>query len=218
MFTLRKKVALILIILFAVILAISSIVRYFFMDPVSTNLVLIELGFEMFTFQYELWNYAMYTHIFSAAIALLVGPIQFIKKFRTKNLALHRNLGKLYVISIAISASVGMYLSFYAFGGLTAMLGFFFLDIAWIITTYLAYYYIRKRNVHLHEQWMYRSYAVTFAAVTFRIWSAIIGYSTDNFILGYALATWLCWIGNLIVIEGYIRKKGQKQLTIEKAI
>lgn len=54
---------------------------------------------------------------------------------------------------------------------------------------------------------MYRSYAVTLVALTFRIWSAIIGYSLDNFQLGYQAAIWVSLIGNLVIIEYLIRKK-----------
>lgn len=57
---------------------------------------------------------------------------------------------------------------------------------------------------------MYRSYAMTFAAVTFRMWSAIIGYSLDNFTAGYVAAIWLSWVGNLVAIELWIRFKLRK--------
>jgi hypothetical protein len=57
---------------------------------------------------------------------------------------------------------------------------------------------------------MYRSYAVTFVAVTFRFWSAAIGYSFDNFQLGYTAAIWVSLIGNLVVIELWLRKKSSR--------
>ena len=37
---------------------------------------------------------------------------------------------------------------------------------AWLVTTAMAYYSIRKGLVALHKEWMIRAYVVTFAFVT----------------------------------------------------
>jgi uncharacterized membrane protein len=177
-----------LVFLFSAILFTATVIRYFVMNPINSNAIQIEIGFEMFDFHYKPWNVALYVHIITALLALIIGPFQFLKAFRNKNLRLHRNLGKIYVISILISGIAGIYLSFYAYGGLVAKSGFFFLAAVWLYTTSMAYSTIRKRQVKLHEKWMYRSFAVTFAAVTFRIWTTIIGYSLDNFMLGYQIS------------------------------
>ncbi|WP_456276328.1 DUF2306 domain-containing protein [Bacillus sp. AK128] len=211
-----KKIGFVLIFLLTFVLAISAIVRYFVLDPVETNAILIREGMVMFEMKNGLWNIALYIHIVTAALPLIMGPFLFIKKLRNRNLLLHRNLGKAYVLMILISSTVGIYLSFYAHGGIFAILGFLCLDLAWLYTTFKAYQYIRKKQLVLHEEWMYRSYAVTFAAITFRMWSAIVGYSIDHFTIGYIVAIWLSWMGNLIAIELWIRfihRKGQLQST-----
>lgn len=207
------------ILLLSFTLAVAAIVRYFVLDPVELNAILISEGMEMFKMNNTLWNIALYIHIVTAALPLIVGPFLFIKKLRTRHLKLHRNFGKAYVLMIFVSSIVGIYLSFYAHGGILAVLGFFCLDLIWFYATYKAYRYIRKKQRKLHEEWMYRSYAITFAAVTFRIWSAIIGYSLDNFTVGYVAAVWLSWIVNLIAMEWWIRNKvrtGAKLSTKEK--
>lgn len=191
---------------FAFLLSISALARYFIFDPVAGNAILIEQGLELYDMHYKPWTYALYLHIITAAVAISIGPFQFIKKIRNRNVALHRQLGKVYVSSTMVSGIIGIYLSIYAFGGFISKAGFLTLSVSWIYTTYKAYKHIRKRNIMLHREWMYRSYAITLVAITFRIWSALIGYSFDDFKLGYVVAIWLALIGNIIVGEIWIRK------------
>lgn len=207
--SLSKKVSFGIVFLLGFLFVLSAFVRYFILDPVRSNATLIELGFEMYDLHFKPWNYALYLHIFTAALALFIGPFQFIKTFRDRQMRLHRIMGKIYVISILTSGVFGIYLSYFAFGGIVAKLGFLFLDLSWLYTTYFAYKYIRNKRIKQHKEWMYRSYAVTFAAVTFRIWSAVIGFSLNDFTFGYVVSTWLSWIGNLIVAELYIQKSSK---------
>ncbi|MCL7745569.1 DUF2306 domain-containing protein [Halalkalibacter alkaliphilus] len=206
-----KKIGFSIILLLSFVFVISAIVRYVVLDPVEVNAILIREGMAMFKMTNQLWNIALYIHIITAAFPLVIGPFLFIKKLRNRNLNLHRNLGKIYVLTILISSIAGIYLSFYAHGGILAILGFLCLNVAWLYTTFKAYTYIRKKQQVLHEEWMYRSYAVTFTAITFRMWSAIVGYSLDNFTAGYVSAIWLSWVGNLVVIELWIRFRLRKE-------
>ncbi|MDB5211249.1 MAG: putative rane protein, partial [Sediminibacterium sp.] len=47
-----------------------------------------------------IWNIGFYAHITLGSIALLTGWTQFGSKFRSRNLALHRRIGKVYVIAV----------------------------------------------------------------------------------------------------------------------
>lgn len=196
----------------SLLLGISAIVRYFVLDPVEGNAILVEQGMELFRMDHSTWNYVLYLHIGTAAAAILIGPFQFIHRLRTRHTSLHRILGKGYIGSILISGLSCIYLSIYAFGGLVSKAGFLALSLAWMYTTYTAYRHIRKKQVKLHQEWMYRSYAVTLVAITFRMWSAAIGYSFDDFQLGYVSAIWLGLIGNLIAAELWIA--GRRRLSV----
>ncbi len=147
-----------------------------------------------------------YLHIFGGGVALLTGWPQFKQKFRTNHLDLHRALGKIYIIVILIiSAPAGLYLARYADGGLTSTMGFASLAILWWSFTLFAYKRIREGNLHEHKFWMIRSYALTFAAVTLRIWlpvfSSLFGYDA-----AYPMISWFCWVPNMIFAELIIRK------------
>lgn len=102
----------------------------------------------MYEFKNIIWNSALYIHILTAAVPLIVGPFLFINELRNKYLNTHRVVGKIYVICIFISGLIGIYLTLFAFGGILAKLGFFLLDLAWIYTTYKAYSYIRNKNLN----------------------------------------------------------------------
>jgi uncharacterized membrane protein len=155
-----------------------------------------------------LWKVLFNIHIFLGGIALAIGWSQFIEKFRNKYLSFHRALGKVYIISILISGTAGFYIALHAEGGLIAKLGFIGLAIAWLVTTTKAYLVIRKGQINEHRNWMIRSYAVTFAAVTLRIWLPLFqhGFGMD-FISAYVIIAWLCWVPNVLWAEWYLRRR-----------
>ncbi|NER15463.1 DUF2306 domain-containing protein [Leptobacterium flavescens] len=155
----------------------------------------------------QLWRLAFYLHISFGGLALLSGFSQFFRKSHTRLLKLHRNLGKLYVFSVLISAVSGFYISFYATGGLVPAMGFATLAVLWLYTTSQAYLHIRKKNIESHKSWMKRSYALCFAAVTLRLWLPVFiaGFGME-FVPSYRIIAWLCWVPNLAIVEYYIRK------------
>jgi uncharacterized membrane protein len=204
-----KRIGIGFVIFLAFGLAISALIRYLLLDPASTNKTLIEQGMDLYDFHYQPWNIILLFHIITASFAIVIGPFQFFKKIRIKRKNLHRNLGKIYVSTILVSGVTGVYLSYFAFGGIISKVGFFTLSLTWLFTTYLAFKHIRNKQFKLHENWMYRSYAVTFVAITFRFWSAVIGYSFDNYQLGYTAAIWVSLFGNLVVMEFWLNRKSR---------
>ncbi|CAN5129427.1 DUF2306 domain-containing protein [soil metagenome] len=157
------------------------------------------------------WRFAFWTHVGLGALALALGPFQLSTKRRQRNLLLHRKLGKLYVISILVASVCAFYASFFAGTGWIAGLGFAMLAVAWFYTTLRAYQTIRQKQIDQHRAWMYRSYAVTLAAVTLRIILpvelALLGLP---FSVAYPIVAWLCWVPNLIVVEWWLSKRSLK--------
>lgn len=150
----------------------------------------------------QIWYVQFYVHILLGGIALLTGWSQFIKKFRSRNLAAHRLLGKIYMIAVILSGLAGLYIAFYAEGGLVAKAGFAGLALSWLFTTSKAYFAVRRGQITQHKKWMIRSYALTFAAVTLRIWLPMFQYGFGmDFITAYVIIAWLCWVPNMIWAE-----------------
>lgn len=149
------------------------------------------------------WRTAFYIHITGGMLALLVGPFQFIKKFRNKYLKFHRASGKVYLGAILLLAGPsGLFMAFYAEGGWVAIVGFTIMAILWMYTTYMAYETIRHKKVEAHKRWMVRSFALTFAAVTLRLYvplASAVFHIPGLFV--EASSAWVSWLPNLMVAE-----------------
>ena len=158
-----------------------------------------------------LWNIGFYTHISLGGLALLIGWLQFSRKFRNARLKAHRQIGRVYVTSVLLSALAGIGIGFYATGGPIAAAGFIGLGITWFYTTIQAYRFARAGDFDRHERMMYYSYAATFAAVTLRIWLPFLSAWFGEFIPAYRIVAWLCWLPNLLVAYLLLSRK-TKQL------
>ena len=178
---------------------------YFVSDMIAENGLLSQKAANVIAMRF--WQISFNTHIIFGGLALLIGWVQFMPKFRNRNLKLHRLVGMLYILAIVLSGLAGLYLAFYAEGGLVAKLGFGGLAIGWLYTTGRAFVSIKKRNIEAHKRWMIRSYALTFAAVTLRIWLPLFQYAIGmDFITAYVIIAWLCWVPNLAWAEWKVRR------------
>ena len=152
------------------------------------------------------WRPTFYLHVISGMLVILIGPFQFIKKFRNKNLNLHRLLGKTYVYAILlIAAPTGLIMAFYAEGGWWSTWAFIIMSLLWFYTTIMAVVKIKQKDIKSHQKWMYRSYALSFAAVTLRLLVPSMSYWTtfsEEFII--VSTAWLSWMINLLFVEIFI--------------
>jgi uncharacterized membrane protein len=155
---------------------------------------------------YEAHRLAIYTHIAAALIALAIGPFQFSVRLRMARVHLHRWLGRIYLIGILIGGLAGLYIAFYAFGGLPARIGFACLALSWLYTGFRAYRAIRSRDILSHRRWMVRNFSLTFAAVTLRIWLPLSMVSGIPFEVAYPVIAWLSWVPNLLAAELLLRQ------------
>ena len=151
---------------------------------------------------FEAQRLPIYVHVFAAAFALALGPFQFSTRLRARRLELHRWLGRLYLgVGVLLGGLSGFVIAFNAHGGAVARAGFACLALAWLYTGFRAYRAIRARDVMAHRRWMVRNFALTFAAVTLRLWVPMSFVAGIEFALAYAAIAWLCWVPNLVVAE-----------------
>ncbi len=156
--------------------------------------------------QNELWNINFYGHIVFGGLALLIGWLQFSSTLRHKNPGLHRTVGKIYIISVFFSGLCGLFIAFYATGGLVSTLGFLSLDTIWLSTTLLGFRTAKRQDIIAHKEYMIYSYAACFAAVTLRIWLPILTIALGDFLIAYQVVAWWCWVPNIVVAYLIIRK------------
>lgn len=142
------------------------------------------------------------THIFASALALLLGPLQFWARLRQQRPIVHRWLGRVYLGGgVAVGGAAGLYMSQYAFGGTMARLGFATLAIAWLFSGAMALVAARRRDFAAHKRWMIRNFALSFAAVTLRLYLPPVFIFGLPFATAYAVIAWLCWVPNLLVAQ-----------------
>ena len=152
-------------------------------------------------------------HIVGAMLAILIGPFQFLPRIRNgKFLNVHRWLGRIYLLGVLFGGLGGLYMAQLAYGGIVARMGFTVLAILWLFSGFMAYKHIRNKEIESHREWMTRNYALTFAAVTLRLWQMIFGISGVDFVIGYMTVAWLSWIPNLIVAQRMINRNRFQQL------
>jgi uncharacterized membrane protein len=147
---------------------------------------------------------AVYAHLAGGAIALALGPFQLNARLRAAHLSVHRWTGRCYVSAVLTGGLAGLVLAGVSQGGLPAHAGFGMLAIVWLTTTGLAVRAIKAGDPTTHRRWMIRSFALTFAAVTLRIYlplSQVIGIPFEP---AYVTISWLCWVPNLLVAEWLI--------------
>lgn len=132
-------------------------------------------------------------HGLAGATALLLGPMQFSDRLRSRFTKLHRVAGRFYVAAVCIAAPLGFYIqyfqermgaprSFTLAGAVDATL--------WMGTTLVAFAFILKGRVEQHRQWMTRSFFVAIVFLEVRVISGIGGF--DNDLHMTETIVWMC--------------------------
>ncbi len=151
-------------------------------------------------------------HVLSGILALLVGPFQFLGRIRRRFLRMHRFLGAVYIASATALGLTGLVLAPTAYTGLVAVLGFTFLDLAMLFTTWTAVRMVAARRIGEHRRWMIRSFSLILAGVMLRLMTfahAVLtaaGVTDMTFETAYAAISWLCWVPNLLIAMWVTRR------------
>jgi uncharacterized membrane protein len=147
-------------------------------------------------------------HAGCALIALLIGPFLFAPSIRTRHRRLHRWMGRIYCLACLAGGVAGAALAWGTTSGPLARYGFGGLAIAWLACTSLAWASAVNADFSRHRMWMVRSFSLTFAAVTLRLYLPIALASGLSFAQAYPVIAWAAWVPNLIVAEWWLRRRG----------
>jgi len=152
-------------------------------------------------------------HIVGGTIALLAGPIQLWLGIADRRIDLHRKLGIVYIVGVAIGASGAFWLAAHPSFGWVYGAGLGSMATAQVVTTLLAFVAIKRSLIEQHKEWMIRSYVVTFSFVTYRLFSVLMGplqlgtYAELNIVLA-----WGSWALPLLLTEAMLQ--GKKVLAV----
>lgn len=185
----KRSAAMLIAILSVAIAAIS--LRYF-LAPETAPLLKLKSG---------VYRATLLIHAAAALVALAVGPFQFSVRLRRRSPRAHRRLGYVYFAGVFVGGTAGLVSATGAEGGLSSRTGFFLLGLCWLASAWKALGAIRRGDVAAHRQWMVRNFALTFAAVTLRLWLPALVAASGSFEEAYRTVAWLCWVPNAIVAE-----------------
>jgi uncharacterized membrane protein len=165
--------------------------------------------------RFAIMPFAAVMHFLASAVALAVGPFQHNQRIRSRSLGVHRWLGRIYVIAVLVGGAAAIRLATVSEGGLVSHVGFGMLGALWITATAMAYRHIRAGDQASHRRWMVRSYALTYAAVTLRLYIPLSVVAGIPFEPAYQTVAWLCWVPNLIVAEWLILRQQRARVVRE---
>lgn len=158
---------------------------------------------------------AMYGHFVLGPIALIVGAFQFLPTSSRPKPAWHKYIGRLYVICCMGAGLAGIWMAFDSVAGMVSGAGFFLLGVLWLVTTSMGYLRARAKDFDSHREWMIRSYALTYGAVTLRIQLGIaiplMGFSFMEF---YPIVAWSAWVPNALFAEWLLRRSRKQKVLV----
>jgi Predicted membrane protein (DUF2306) len=152
-------------------------------------------------------------HAGAGATALLLSPLQLMPSLRRRAPKLHRGVGIVYVLGCTLGAASGAVLAYGSAAGIVASVGFGSLSLVWLFTTTAGWLAAARGRAAQHGQWMLRSFSLTYAAVTLRVYLAVLPLLPVAFLNGYRAIAFLCWVPNLLVAELLLRRARAQSAT-----
>ncbi len=149
---------------------------------------------------------ALQVHVATAAVPLLLWPLQPSRSLRRRHPGVHRWVGRTYVVGVLVAGVSGAVAAVGTTAGPVAGAGFLLLGLAWVGCTAEALLRVRAGDVEGHRRWMVRSVALTLAAVTLRLHLGAGGALGAEFDDVYPAVAWLCWVPNLVVAQWWLAR------------
>lgn len=144
-------------------------------------------------------------HVLTGVTALLLGPLQFLRRARERVPRLHRAIGRTYAAACILGAPAGLMLAFGTTAGPVAGIGFAIPAVLWAAFTGLGLTAAMERRFAAHREWMLRSYALTSNAITLRLMLPLSALLGIDFAVAYPAIAWLSWSLNLALFEVWLR-------------
>ncbi|MBO4204892.1 DUF2306 domain-containing protein [Micromonospora echinofusca] len=159
---------------------------------------------------------AFYLHVVFGGLALALSPVQFAATLRRRVPRLHRVAGRVAVVAMVLAGAAGTVLAPMSLAGPVGTAGFGLLGVLWVVFAVAAYRSARQGRMRTHRRWAVRAFALTYAAVTLRLWLGVLipllislgGVpEQDAFLRAYVLVPFLSWVPNLLLAEYLLRRR-----------
>lgn len=156
-------------------------------------------------------------HAAPGGLALLLSPVQLVARVRDRAPRVHRVVGRIALVAIGVGGVAGLALSTVSLAGPQGTAGFGTLAVLWVTCAALGLRAILRGDVAAHRRWMIRTFALTYAGVTLRLWLIVLIPLLDgDFMAAYRFTPFLSWVPNLVIAELILRRsagRGTRSLT-----
>lgn len=132
-------------------------------------------------------------HGLAGACALILAPLQFSDRLRRRFTKMHRIVGRIYITGAFVLAPLGVYIQYLEerIGEPRSFTIATSVDATLLMsTTAFALFFILKRKIQQHRQWMTRSYAVALVFFEVRFISGVLGL--DDSVGASETIVWIC--------------------------
>ena len=162
---------------------------------------------DAFDVRYIQHPWATLLHIIPGVLFLSLGPLQFIARIRQRRIRVHRRLGRILLISGAISGVLALIVNFLfpAAGGVSTQAATAFFGVIFLFSLAKAFRHIVRKEVPQHREWMIRAFSLAMAVATERVLLALLIASTGLSLEEvFGASFWLAFSLNLLVAEVWI--------------
>jgi hypothetical protein len=161
---------------------------------------------------------AIGAHFAAGAVLLLLGPVQLIGRVRRNVPALHRWLGRIYVVSAGLAGLGGLAFILVrgTVGGLVMDVGFGVYGALMVLCASMAFVQARAGRFDQHRAWAIRLFALTVGSWLYRMeygtWFLLAGgLGTGRGFTGWfdMVMAFFFYVPNLVIAEYLIRSRGK---------
>lgn len=149
------------------------------------------------------FKYGLYAHCLSAPLLIFLCSLLIFFRIERRWPAVHRITGKAVIwISFLLFIPSSFILAQYAIGGWKGNIIFTCLTIAYSLSLFFGFYFIKKGNLPQHRRWMLRLYIFLLSGIQLRVIKLIFAYGFRY--VGessYLWASTLSWILPWIILE-----------------
>jgi uncharacterized membrane protein len=108
-------------------------------------------------------------HVLPAMLFMILGPLQFVKRWRSKYPAFHRWSGRVFLCASAMVGTTGLTMAFgKTIGGMDEKAAIILFGTFFIFALAKALWHAMHREFAQHREWMIRGYGIGLAVATIR--------------------------------------------------
>jgi hypothetical protein len=145
-------------------------------------------------------------HIIPGALFMILGPLQFVRRIRSRHLQFHRWSGRIFVASSVVIGITALIMGVVMpIGGANETAATTFFGLIFLFAIGKAFIEIRRRDIARHREWMIRAFAIGLAIATIRPIVALFTFTDLSPREFFGIAFWIGFGVHLVAAEIWIQ-------------